>query len=206
MWEKKKKIKWIDFIFRMLTKRCQFAFDKGHKVNFFFYLAVLQPVILQLFFKIFFGCDSRYDLHFIMLFKIHFSISPLKRGMTMNKQIKGYYYCCFCCFSLGIFHTSVNRWSFTGVWVTTNLRSPGLVSLFWPFSTMLEFRWSEFFLWFPILPVPIPSLWGTFQLQQVQLMSPLLSCLTAFFFGKVWAFFYLFTYFYFPAFAICGGP
>ena len=39
-----------------------------------------------------------------------------------------------------VFHISVSWWSFTGDWVTTNLlKSPGLFSVFWPFSIMLFF-------------------------------------------------------------------
>ena len=38
------------------------------------------------------------------------------------------------------FHISVIWWSFTGIWVTARLlKSPGLFSVFWPFSTMLLF-------------------------------------------------------------------
>ena len=36
----------------------------------------------------------------------------------------------------------------------------GLFRVFWPASTLLRDRWSWFFLWFPIPPVPFPSLWG----------------------------------------------
>ena len=39
-----------------------------------------------------------------------------------------------------VFHISISGWSFTGVWVTASLlNSPGLVSVFWPFSVMLLF-------------------------------------------------------------------
>ena len=39
-----------------------------------------------------------------------------------------------------VFHISVSWWSFTGVWVTASLLvSPGLSSIFWPFSIMLSF-------------------------------------------------------------------
>ena len=37
-----------------------------------------------------------------------------------------------------VFHISVSWWSFTGDWVTASLlKSPGLFSVFWPFSIML---------------------------------------------------------------------
>ena len=39
-----------------------------------------------------------------------------------------------------VFHISVSWWFFTGVWVTASLlKSPGFVTGFWPFSTMLSF-------------------------------------------------------------------
>ena len=41
-------------------------------------------------------------------------------------------------YSLRVFHISFSGWSFTGVWVTVSLlKSPGLVSVFRPFSIML---------------------------------------------------------------------
>ena len=43
-------------------------------------------------------------------------------------------------YSFRVFHISFSWWFFTGVWVTASLlRSPGLVSGFWPFSAMLSF-------------------------------------------------------------------
>ena len=43
-------------------------------------------------------------------------------------------------YSLRVFHIGVSWWLFTGVWVTASLlKSAGLVSGFWPFSTMLSF-------------------------------------------------------------------
>ena len=37
-----------------------------------------------------------------------------------------------------VFHISISWWFFTGVWVTASLlKSPGLVSVFWPISIML---------------------------------------------------------------------
>ena len=47
-----------------------------------------------------------------------------------------YYY-----YSSRVFHISISWWFFTGVWVTASLlKSPGLVSVFWPSSAMLSFR------------------------------------------------------------------
>ena len=43
-------------------------------------------------------------------------------------------------YSLEFFHFSISWWSFTGDWVTASLlKSPGLFSVFWPFSIMLLF-------------------------------------------------------------------
>ena len=43
-------------------------------------------------------------------------------------------------YSFRVFHIRVSWWFFTGVWVTASLlKSPGLVSGFWPFSAMLSF-------------------------------------------------------------------
>ena len=48
-------------------------------------------------------------------------------------------------FSFGVFHISISQWSFTGVSVTaSHLKSPGLFSVFWPFSIMLSFGWFPF--------------------------------------------------------------
>ena len=55
-----------------------------------------------------------------------------------------------------VFHISVSWWSFTGVWVRTSLlMSPGLFSVFWPFSIMLLFAWSPLGRQLPNLPGPL---------------------------------------------------
>ena len=55
-----------------------------------------------------------------------------------------------------VFHISVNWWSFTGDGVTVSLyKSPGLFSVFWPFSIMLLFGWSPFGRQLPNLPGPL---------------------------------------------------
>ena len=55
-----------------------------------------------------------------------------------------------------VFHISISWWSFTGDWVTVNLlQSPGLFSVFWPFSVMLLFGWSPLGRQLPNLPGPI---------------------------------------------------
>ena len=54
------------------------------------------------------------------------------------------------------FHISVSRWFFTGVWVIASLlKSPGLFSVFWPFSIMLSFGWSPLVRQLPNPPVPL---------------------------------------------------
>ena len=54
-----------------------------------------------------------------------------------------YYYYYYYCYLHWSFSHQRNWWSFTGVWVTASLlKSPGLFSVFWPFSIMLLFGWS----------------------------------------------------------------
>ena len=54
------------------------------------------------------------------------------------RQMLGCAYTIITIYSLRVFHFSVSWWSFTGVWVTASLlKSPGLFSVFCPFSTML---------------------------------------------------------------------
>ena len=60
--------------------------------------------------------------------------------------------------SIGFFYSGVSSWSFTGVWVTASLRkSPGIFSVFWPFSIMLSFRWSPLGRQLPSPLVPFSS-------------------------------------------------
>ena len=55
-----------------------------------------------------------------------------------------------------VFHVSVSWWSFNGDWVTASpLKSPGLLSVFWPFSIMLSFGWSPLSRQLPNLPGPL---------------------------------------------------
>ena len=57
------------------------------------------------------------------------------------------------------FHISISQWFFTGVWVTASLlKSPGLFSVFWPFSIMLSFGWSPLVRQLPSPPVPFVTL------------------------------------------------
>ena len=55
----------------------------------------------------------------------------------------GYYYYYYYYLLIRVFHISVSWRSFTGVWVIASLlKSPGLFSVFWPFSVILLFGWS----------------------------------------------------------------
>ena len=70
-----------------------------------------------------------------------------------------------------VFHISVRWWCFTGVWVTASLlKSPGLFSVFWPFSIILSFRWSPLVRQLPSPPVPLVILLLLFQTYQLQLV------------------------------------
>ena len=111
---------------------------------------------------------------------------------------------CLChyyfCTPLRVFHTSVSWWFFTGIWMTVILfRSPGVFSVFWPISTMLYFLEVLLVLLFPSPPVPVPILWWLYQVHQLQLLSPSLSCSIVFFqfSSKVHAFICLFAFFQF---------
>ena len=54
-----------------------------------------------------------------------------------------------------VFLISISWWSFIGDWVTASLlKSPGLFSVFWPFSIMLLFGWSPLGRQLPNLPGP----------------------------------------------------
>ena len=64
-------------------------------------------------------------------------------------------------------------------WSLSDIRSPGLFSVFWTNLTMLQSGWSRVF-WFSLLLDPFPNLWGPFQVHQLQLVSPSPSCYTAY--------------------------
>ena len=56
----------------------------------------------------------------------------------VSKQQKTTKKSCLLFYSLRVFHISVSRWAFTGVWVTTSFfKSLGIFSVFWPISSML---------------------------------------------------------------------
>ena len=98
---------------------------------------------------------------------------------------------------LWLFHTSINRWSFTCV-----TPSPILFSrIIWVFSQILTMVCSEqsrFFLWFPIPPIFFQRLWRQLHGQQQQLVFLLLFCFIFFSsLARSIYFFYLFEIFYF---------
>ena len=69
-------------------------------------------------------------------------VFPWRLSDSKSPQVSRYYYY----YSLiRALHISVNRWFFTGVWVTASLlSSPGLFSVFWSFLIMRSFGWSPF--------------------------------------------------------------
>ena len=112
---------------------------------------------------------SRY-LSFFSHFSVFFCGQP---GQQSRQFCKFSFFCwlgdpCVCQSPIGVyvcynnyslirdFHISVSRWVFTGVWVTASLlKSPGLFSVFWPFSIMLSFEWSPLVHQPPTPPAPL---------------------------------------------------
>ena len=67
-------------------------------------------------------------------------------------------------YSFRVFHISVSWWSLTGVWATVSfLKSPGLFTVFWPFSIMLWFGWSPLVRQLPSPSVPLIILYLLYQ-------------------------------------------
>ena len=81
--------------------------------------------------------------------------------------------------NLRVFHTSVNWWFSSGVWVTASLlKSPGSFLVFGQILIILLFGWSPLSLLFSNRPVPLSILWRLYRAHQLQLVS--LSCSTVF--------------------------
>ena len=81
-----------------------------------------------------------------------------------------------------VFHTTVSWWSFTRSWVTAILlRSLRLFQVFWQISIKLESGWPQFLLRFSIPLIFLQSLWGPFQVCQLQLFPLWPSYATVFF-------------------------
>ena len=84
-------------------------------------------------------------------------------------------------YSKRIFHNNFSPWSFTRDWIAASfLRSPGLVSVFWKISTVLNFGWSRFVLKFTTFPAHLPSLEEPFPAHQIWYVSLSSSCSIAF--------------------------
>ncbi len=68
-------------------------------------------------------------------------------------------------YSFRVFHISASWWSSTGIWVTASLfKSPGLFSVFRPFSLMLSFGWSPHFRQLPTQScLALYSFWANLQ-------------------------------------------
>ena len=99
---------------------------------------------------IFHSGENQYFLfvHCCLLFKARTN----EKKRDLDKYYYYYYY-------FRVFHISVSWCSFTGDWVTPSLiKSPGLFSVFWPFSIMLLFWWSPLGRQLPSLPGPLINL------------------------------------------------
>ena len=78
---------------------------------------------------------------------VYFMLNRFLNSLAMSKFL-----CFIIIYSFRVFHISVRWWFFTGVWVTASLlKSPGLVSGFWPSSAMLSFGES-----LPVRQLPSP--------------------------------------------------
>ena len=101
-------------------------------------------------FHSFFSTLTRSQYFYSIL--VHYSAGSL--FLLIVSFVDYYYYYYYS--HIRVFHISVSRWFFTGVWVTANLlKSPGLVSVFWPFSIMLSFGWSPPVRQLSSPPVPL---------------------------------------------------
>ena len=70
-------------------------------------------------------------LHSLIIWGIISSLSP---------HYYCYHYYQYYYLLIRVFHICISLWFFTGVWVTASfLKSPGLFSVFWPFSIILLF-------------------------------------------------------------------
>ena len=87
-----------------------------------------------------------------------------------------YYYYYYYYLLIKVFHISISWWFFTGVWVTASLlKSPGLFSVFWPFSVMMSFGESLPFRQLPSPPGFVIILSLLSQKNQTQLVQSSLS-------------------------------
>ena len=61
-------------------------------------------------------------------------------------------------------------------WSLNGSKTPGLVLIYWPISTMLYFGWPPLVILFPSPLVPVPNFWWIYQAWLLQLASLPLSC------------------------------
>ena len=123
----------------------------------FFYF----PLDFQLLQQFFQTLVDRYKCCFIFQFsgKVYAFVylSSSFNFYTVVNWKKHYHYHYY--FLIRVFHISVGWWYFTRDWVTKSLlKSPGLFSVFWPFSIMLFFGWSPLGHQLPNLPGPLINL------------------------------------------------
>ena len=102
------------------------------------------------------SCWWRQQQHYRLSYK-NFCIAHgrQQRGQSIA-CMENYYYNCYYLL-IWVFHISAIWWSFAGDWVTASLlKSPGLFSVFWPFSIMLLSPTSKSFRPFnnPLVTVP----------------------------------------------------
>ena len=120
--------------------------------------------IITFMFHSFFNSLAR--LRYLSLFSLSFRFILWSAGTAKWTILQILFFCCWLLWGLvfwpglRVFHISVSRWSFTGVWVTTSLlKSPGLFSVFWPISTTQLFEWSPLVLLFPSHLVLVSIFW-----------------------------------------------
>ena len=121
--------------------------------------------------------------HLIEKCVIGFTIGFLTISPKSLVKLDYYYYYYYYYSLIWAFHISVRWWFFTGVWVTASLlKSPGLFSVFWPFSIMLSFRWSPPVRQLPSPPVPLVFLLLLFQMHEITI-DIIVTCLFHIFFS-----------------------
>ena len=98
---------------------------------------------------------SRYLSFFSHSFRFILWFAGTAKSTVLQTMSFFYYY--FYYYSLiRAFHISVDRWIFTGVWVTASpLKSPGLFSVFLLFSIMLLLGWFPTVRQLPTPPVTL---------------------------------------------------
>ena len=149
----------IDFLFSRKVSEIisLFAFFYFHSIVCRDYSAVLCFLFFGVFFSI---TRSGFQAEVIRF------ISESLRNMCVSFSRNDSGFCTFNLFkfiiifiiiySFRVFRISVSWWSFTRDWVIASLlKSPGLFSVFWPFSIMLSFGWSPLVRQLPSPPGPL---------------------------------------------------